>query len=87
VRDIVGIDQNGDVSHMRRDLLKHPKQFRSQARLHHRKSRHVAPRVGKALHNAVSYQIAPAYEYDGNRLGRLLCRLYCRITVRQQHIR
>jgi hypothetical protein len=59
-------DQDGNASHVRRDLLQHPKQFRSEARLHDRKPRHVAPGVGQALHEAISHRIAPTYEYDGD---------------------
>ena len=87
MRGSVGVHQDGNASHVRRNLLQHSKQFRSKARLHHRKARHITPGVGEALHEAISHRITPTYEYNGDRPSSFLCCLHRRIIVRQQHVR
>src|SRR5450631_3012615 len=36
-----GFIKIGNVGDLRRNLLEHPKQFRAEARFHHRKARHI----------------------------------------------
>jgi hypothetical protein len=87
VRSVVGVQQDGNTGDARRDLLEHPEQFRSQARLHNREAGQVAAGMSEALHQAISDRITAADEDHRNRASRLLRRFRRGVAVGEHHIR